>query len=132
MAIRLGTLNKVIMNGRLTRDPEHKTTAGGTQILNFGIASNRRVLKDGEWQDDACFVGVVAFGKTAENVGDRLHKGSAVLVEGRLQSRKWVAKDGSKRTTIEINAFSVQCLDKVERDEEGEGTGAASDDEIPF
>ncbi len=104
---------------------------------NFGIAVNRRFRDaSGEWRDDTCFVNVVAWQQLAERLAGRLGKGVAVLVEGRLQSRTWEAKDGGKRSTIEINAQSVQVLDK-----QGSHAPPASDepappqmddDEIPF
>ena len=135
MALRLGTLNKVLINGYLTKDPELRHTAGGTAVLNFGIASNRR-YKDasGEWQDDATFINVVAWKETAERMAERLQKGSAAFVEGRLQSRSWETKEGQKRSTIEICAITVQALDKYEEQDAGTAENAPppSDDDIPL
>lgn len=143
--VRLGTLNKVLLMGRLTRDPESRYTPSGAAVLNFGIAVNRRFRdQSGEWRDDTCFVNCVAWQKLAERLAESLKKGSAVLVEGRLQSRSWETQDGQKRSTIEVNALSVQSLDK-----RGEGSFSESspssppdapdnddsgqdDDEIPF
>lgn len=140
--VRLGTLNKVLLMGRLTRDPESRYTPSGAAVLNFGLAVNRRFRdQSGEWRDDTCFINVVAWQKLAERLTEVLKKGSAVLVEGRLQSRSWETKDGQKRNTIEVNAASVQTLDK-----RGEGSFAGQsmpeapggdtpppdDDEIPF
>ena len=113
--VRLGTLNKVLLIGRLTRDPESRFTPSGSAVLNFGIAVNRRFRdQSGEWRDDTCFINVVAWQKLAERLAETLKKGTAVLVDGRLQSRSWETQDGQKRTTIEVNAQSVQSLDKRE------------------
>ena len=141
--LRLGTLNKVLVMGRLTREPEHRKTQS-INVLNFGIAVNRRYQNNhGEWKDDTCFINVVAWNQLAERLAPLLKKGSAVLVDGRLQSRSWEAQDGAKRSTIEINAVGVQCLDKREQTQ-GEylppeypppppGDDAPpDDDELPF
>ncbi len=145
--VRLGTLNKVLLMGRLTRDPESRYTPSGAAVLNFGIAVNRRFRdQSGEWRDDVCYVNVVAWQKLAERLGEVLKKGSAVLVEGRLQSRSWETQDGQKRSTIEVNAMSVQALDKrsdgdfsPQPQSKSEPVGAGStpasgdeDDDIPF
>ena len=138
--VRLGTLNKVLLIGRLTRDPEMRYTPSGVGVLNMRLAVNRRFRdQSGEWRDDTCYIDAVAWQKTAEYLAEKLKKGSAVQVDGRLQSKSWETKDGQKRNTIEVNAMSVQCLDK--RDSfgggetpanSGEGTPPASDDDIPF
>jgi len=140
--LRLGTLNKVLLMGRLTRDPESRYTPSGAAVLNFGLAVNRRFRdQSGEWRDDVCYVNVVAWQKLAERLGEVLKKGSAVLVEGRLQSRSWEAQDGQKRSTIEVNAMTVQTLDKrgegsftpqTVPDAPGENVPTADDDDIPF
>ncbi|NNE09679.1 MAG: single-stranded DNA-binding protein [Gemmatimonadetes bacterium] len=111
--VRLPTLNKVMLTGRLTRDPETRYTPSGAAVCNMGIAVNRRYRgSSGEWQEEVCYVNIVAWSKLAERLGETLKKGSAVMVEGRLQSRSWETKDGQKRNTIEVNALSVQSLDK--------------------
>ncbi len=140
--VRLGTLNKVLLIGRLTRDPESRYTPSGAAVLNFGIAVNRRFRdQSGEWRDDTCFVNVVAWQKLAERLTEVLKKGSAVMVEGRLQSRSWETKEGQKRTTIEVNAASVQTLDKRSEgsfaaqsvpEAPGGDSSPPDDDEIPF
>lgn len=141
--LRLPTLNLVLISGRLTRDPETRFTPAGAAVTRFGLAHNRR-FKDqsGEWRDDTTFVDVVTWQKLAETVRDTLHKGSAVVVEGRLQSRNWTTNEGQKRTAFEINAMRVQNLDRVRRDEaapeeefvggSGEPAPAADDDDVPF
>ena len=141
--VRLGTLNKVLLIGRLTQDPEMRYTPSGAAVLNMRLAVNRRYQdQGGEWRDDTCFVNAVAWQKTAERLAQILKKGSAVLVEGRLQSRSWETQDGQKRTTIEVNAMSVQNLDRRDASSAQEGGTPAgsggggfpgdSDDDIPF
>jgi len=137
--LKLPTLNHVLMAGRLTRDPDLRFTPAGTAVCNFRLASSRR-FKDqsGEWRDDSTFVNVVTWRKTAENCGEYLKKGSAVLVEGRLQSRSWETEDGQKRSALEIVAQRVQFLDRVGGPEKGvpseisEGDTPTADEQVPF
>lgn len=136
--LRLPSLNRVLIAGRLTRDPELRYTPSGTAVCNLRLASSRRYKdRSGEWQDDATFVNVVAWSRTAENCGEYLKKGSAVLVEGRLQSRSWETEDGQKRSVVEINAIRVEFLDRVGAaseampSESSEGD-VSEDKEIPF
>ena len=114
--LRLPSLNKVVMTGRLTRDPEIRYTQSGTAVTTLGVASSRSYKdpKDpaGGWKEDTCFVNVVAWAQLAERCGDQLHKGSAVLLEGRLQSRTWETDEGQKRSVIEVRADRIQFLDK--------------------
>lgn len=137
--LKLPSLNRVLIAGRLTRDPDLRYTPSGTAVCNFRLASSRR-FKDqsGGWKDDSTFVNVVTWRKTAENCGEYLKKGSAVLVEGRLQSRSWETEDGQKRSTIEVVALRVQFLDRVGAPEKGappevtEGEPPAADEQVPF
>lgn len=111
--LRIPSLNRVLIAGRLTRDPELRYTPNGSAVCNFSLAVNRR-HKDqaGRWQDDATFINVVAWQAIAENINKYLHKGSPVLVEGRLESRSWENEAGQKRNVIEIRADSVRFLEK--------------------
>lgn len=118
--LRLPTLNKIVMAGRCTRDPEVRFLQSGTAVATIGLASSR-AYKDpkdpsGDWKEEVCFVNVVAWGPLAERCGDSLRKGSAVLLEGRLQSRSWEGEDGKKRSTIEIRADRIQFLDRNRSD----------------
>ncbi len=143
--VKLASLNKVMLIGRLTRDPEMRAISTGASVANLGLAVNRRYKdKSGEWKDDTCFVTVVLWQKQAEVASKYLRKGSAVYVEGRLQSRSWDGKDGEKRSVLEVNADRFEFLDKTTRREDGGGepVAAASDhfdasgpsdgDDIPF
>ena len=91
-------LNKVIIIGNLTRDPELKALPSGTQVTNIGVATNRTWKdKEGNKQDAVEFHNVVAFGRTAEIINQYLKKGSSVLIEGRLQTQSWEDKETGQR-----------------------------------
>lgn len=102
-------LNKALIIGNLTRDPELKALPSGIKVCSFGLATNR-VYKDreGARQESAEFHNIVAFGRTAELAAQYLKKGSQVYVEGRLQTRSWDGKDGEKKYRTEIVADTVQ------------------------
>jgi len=142
--LRLPSVNKILISGRLTRDPEVRYTQSGTAVATLGVASSRsyRDPKDSSgWKEETCFVNVVAWAQLAERCGDSLKKGSAVFIEGRLQSRSWETEDGNRRTAIEIRADRVQFLDRrgdaqpaLARggDSVEEEGGAMPDDDLPF
>lgn len=110
---RLPHLNRIMIVGNLTRDPELRYTSAGVPVANFKIASNKKYKDDlGNSKEDVCFIGIVAWQKLAESCSRFLKKGSAVLVEGELRSRFKENDDGTKRNLIEIRAFQVQFLDK--------------------
>jgi len=111
---RVPQINRVLITGNLTSDPDLRYTPDGQAVCNFQIASNRRYLnkKTNEWKDITTFVRVTAWGQTAERMGEVLHKGSAVYVEGSLQWRSWETQDGQKRSVVEIQALRVQNLNK--------------------
>ncbi|MBI1756779.1 MAG: single-stranded DNA-binding protein [Fimbriimonas ginsengisoli] len=112
-------LNRVVLIGRLTRDPELKTTASGKSVVDFSIAVQKRI-KPAEGPD-ADFFRITAWEKTAEFVANYLHKGRLVSVDGRLQSRKYTTTDGQNREVVEIVADSVQSLDRPREDAAGGG-----------
>jgi len=119
-----GTVNKVILIGRLGADPEVRYTAGGSAIVNLSIATNE-MWKDkqtGESQERTEWNRVVFFGRLAEIVGEYLKKGSRVYVEGSLRTRKWQDKSGNDRYTTEVAADEMQMLDG-----RGEGGGGRDD-----
>ncbi|MBI2482810.1 single-stranded DNA-binding protein [Candidatus Uhrbacteria bacterium] len=108
------TLNKVMIIGNLTRDPEIRATPGGTNVCTFGIATNR-VWSDpqGQRQEETEFHNIVAFGKLADICGQYLGRGRKVYVEGRLKTREWQAQDGAKRNRTEIIAENMIMLDRA-------------------
>lgn len=107
----MANLNKVFLIGNLTRDPELRSTPGGTAVANLGIAVNRR-FKDssGELKEEVCFLTVTVWDKQAEACCQYLKKGRPVFVEGVLQSRFWETKEGEKRSAIDVRAERVQFL----------------------
>lgn len=102
-------LNKALIIGNLTRDPEVKSLPSGIQVASFSVATNR-VWKDknGAKQESVDYHNVVVFGRQAEIVGQYLKKGSSALVEGRMQTRSWDAQDGTKKYRTEIVADRIQ------------------------
>lgn len=105
------SLNRVMLIGNLTRDPELRYVPSGQGVTAFTLAVNRTYLANtGEKKEEVSFIRVVVWGKRAEVCHEYLRKGSPVFVEGRLQSRSWDAPDGTKRSTIEVVAQNVQFL----------------------
>jgi len=105
------SLNRVLLIGNLTRDPELRYIPSGQAVTTFTIAVNRTYMANtGEKKEEVSFIRVVVWAKRAEVCHEYLKKGSPVFVEGRLQSRSWDAPDGTKRSTIEVVAQNVQFL----------------------
>ena len=105
------SLNRVVLIGRLTRDPELRQTTGGKDVASFSIAVDKRI-KPTDGSPTADFFNVSVWGQAARFVADYLGKGRLVAVDGRLQSRKFQAQDGSNREVYEIVADNVQGLDR--------------------
>lgn len=114
----MAAYNKVILMGNLTRNPELRYTPSGTPVASFGLATNRRFKQGDELKEEVCFIDIVVFGKQAEHCGQYLSKGNGVIVDGRLQQRRWETEDGQKRSKHEVVAQSVTFLPK--RGESGE------------
>ncbi|MDD4894736.1 MAG: single-stranded DNA-binding protein [Candidatus Omnitrophica bacterium] len=107
----MASFNKVLLIGNLTKDPELRYTPQGTAVVNLRIAVNRKFRdKNQELKEEVCFVTAVVWNKQAETCNQYLHKGSPVLVEGRLQSRSWEDASGQKRNVLEVRAERVQFL----------------------
>lgn len=102
-------LNKVILVGRVTADPQVRSTPGGQSVTTIGVATNRTWTdKQGQKQEQTEFHNVVLWGRTAEIAGQYLTKGAMVLIEGRLQTRSWTDKQGQQRKTTEVMAERMQ------------------------
>lgn len=102
-------LNKVMLCGNITKDPELKQTKSGQNVCSFSIATNRKWKdKSGQQQEDVQFHNCVAWGRTAEVICQYSLKGAGLLIEGRLQTRTWDAKDGTKRYTTEVVVENMQ------------------------
>jgi len=108
----MANLNKVLLIGNLTRDPELRHTPKGTAVGEIGLAVNRRVSDgSGGWKDETTFVDVTLWGTTAENAAKYLSKGRPVFIEGRLDLQSWEDKEtGQKRTKLKVIAETVQFL----------------------
>ena len=108
----MASFNKVILMGNLTRDPELRYTPKGTAIAKIGLAVNRVWTNEaGEKKEEVTFVDVDVFGRTAENVGQYMRKGSPILIEGRLRLDQWDDKQtGQKRSKLGVVAETVQFL----------------------
>jgi single-strand DNA-binding protein len=117
----MASLNKVLLIGNLTRDPELRYTPQGTAVANLRLAVNRRFKsKTNELKEETCFITAVVWNKMAESCNQFLHKGSPVFIEGRLQSRSWEdTASGKNRTVIEVRAERVQFLGKAEKGSAG-------------
>ena len=148
-------INRVLVTGNLTKDPELRSTPSGTSICKLRIAVNsRRKDASGQWVDKPNYFNVTVWGAQGENCAQYLSKGRPVAVQGRLDWREWESQDGSKRQAVEIIAESVQFLgsrsdnqggggngfqpqsdvpaDTSDFEGAGVGSGGGSDDDIPF
>ena len=136
-------MNKVVLFGRLGRDPEVRGTADNGKVCNLSLATTERFKdKTGEWQEATEWHRVVAFGRTAETCEQFLAKGREILVEGRLRTRDWEDQAGTKRYTTEVVAANVTFAggrggggaeDRAYGNGGARGRAAVDlDDEIPF
>ena len=149
-----GTVNKVILIGRLGKDPEMRYTSSGTAVVNFSLATNHFMKdQDGNNSDTTEWHQVVAFGRTAEVAGEYLNKGKLVYIEGRLQTRSWDDQNGQKRYKTEVVCSNLQLLgskgdadisqedaptmertteDKIEKESQAAPAGSEEEDDLPF
>ncbi len=103
-------INEVRLLGNVTADPDLRFTPGGSAVLTFSIATNRRYKKGEEWVEDVTFHNVVVWGQRAQSLAQRLQKGTKAHVSGRLQTRSWDGQDGKKQYRTEIVADEVILL----------------------
>lgn len=126
--------NKVILLGRLTRDPQLSYLPSNTPVVDFSLASSRTYKKqDGSQGEETCFADCQIFGKRAEVINKYLHKGDPLLVEGRLKFEQWQAQDGSKRSKLRIFVENFEFIGgkKSESEQSTEPPFNPSDD-VPF
>jgi single-strand DNA-binding protein len=140
------SINRVVLVGNLTRDPELRHTPSGTPVCSLRLAVNtRRKDESGQWTDKPNYFDITVWGQQGENCAQYLSKGRPIAVDGRLEWREWEAQDGSKRQAVEIVADSVQFLGGRMEGEApayvpaGAAAGAGddfpsspTDDDIPF
>jgi len=135
-------LNRVMLIGRLTRDPEVRFLPSGTQATSFSVAVNRKFKdKNGEWKEEAYFFDIEAFGQVAERVGS-LGKGYQILIEGSLRQDRWESPSGEKRSKVKIVADRIALIAKPgdrnikstspEKDLNIPGEDFESDEDVPF
>ena len=110
-------LNKAIIMGRLTRDPEIKTTQSGLSVCSFSVACDRDIVSKGSTERETDFINVTAWRSTADFIGKYFYKGRMIVVVGRIQVRNYTDKDGNKRTATEIVADSVYFGDSKKNDD---------------
>ncbi len=140
-----GSINKVILIGRLGSDPEVRYTPSGAAVANFNVATNRGYKdKEGNWKDETDWHRVVVWNRTAEFCKEYVKKGYRVYVEGRLQTRSWEDQSGQKRFTTEVVALDVQLLESQQQSGASAGNAGApmemepptdmeiSQDDVPF
>lgn len=147
-------INRVVLTGNLTRDPELRSTGGGTPVCSLRVAVNtrRKDQTSGEWVDKPNYFDVTVWGQQGENCAQYLAKGRPVAVDGRLEWREWQDQSGNKRQSVDIIADSVQFLGSREGGENGGrftpqsdvpadtgdfqqapvAAGGSTDDDIPF
>ena len=140
----MASYNKVILMGRLTRDPELKYLPSGTAVARFGLAVNHTYTdrQSGEKREEVCFVDLDAFGRTAETINEYLQKGRSVLIEGRLRFRTWETDDGQKRSKHDVFVERFAFADSRQTDQDslrdegseyaGGGEQQSTTDDIPF
>jgi len=117
-------INRVVLTGRLTSDPELRSLPSGTSVCKLRLACNtrRKIEQTGKWEDKPNYFNVKVFGARGENAARYLSKGRPVAIDGRLEWREWEGQDGAKRQAIEIIADTVQFLGS--RDDPSGGGGA--------
>lgn len=138
------SINRVCISGNLTRDPEIRSTAGGTSVMGFGVAVNdrRKNAQTGEWEDYPNFVDCTLFGKRAEALERYLSKGSKVAIEGKLRWSQWES-DGGKRSKLEVVVDEIEFMSLRDDGDGGHQYGSARppqkpaqadlyDEDIPF
>lgn len=137
------SINKVILMGNLTRDPQLTYLPSNTPVVEFGLAMNHKYKKqDGTQVDDTCFVDCQLFGKRAEVVNKYFKKGDPIFIEGRLKFEQWTTQDGTKRSKLRVFVENFEFVgSKKTRDEEPEPLDQShpvftpntnGDDDIPF
>ena len=114
--------NKVVLLGRLTRDPEIRYTGAGMAVCEFSLATHHHYKVNEEIKEDICYVDIVVFGKSGESSKEYLKKGARVLIDGRLVQRRWETAEGKKRSKHEVVANSIQFIDAGSGFEPGKGS----------
>lgn len=131
-----GDLNEVTLLGNVTKDPDLRFTPGGAGVISFSIATNRRYKKDENWVDEPSFHNIVVWNQ-AEQLAQRIKKGTRILIKGRIQTRSWDGADGKKQYKTEVVADKVILIARFEGDNNfdgnqgGNGGGRSSRNSAP-
>lgn len=109
------SINHVNISGNLTRDPELRSTAGGTNILSFGVAVNdrRKNPQTGKWQDVPNFIDCIVFGQRAEALSRFISKGAKVSIDGKLHYSSWETKEGDRRSKLEVIVDEIEFMSRA-------------------
>jgi single-strand DNA-binding protein len=126
----MASLNKVLLLGNLTRDPELRSAKNGTAIAHLALAVNSRYRQNNVDKEDTLFIDVVTFGRLAETASEYLEKGRPVLIEGRLQWQSWTGQDGQKHSKHAVLADRIQFLGT--RSPEESAVPEAGDEDVPY
>jgi len=111
-------LNKTLIAGNLTRDPEKKALPTGSNVTNFSVAVNRVWYKDEQKQEATEYINIVAFGKQADTIAQYFKKGSSIFVEGRIQTRSWEDKEGNKKYATEVIMENFQFVNSTKQEKQ--------------
>lgn len=127
------SINRVILSGNITRNPEHRATASGTDVLTFGIAVNdrRKNPSTGAWEDAANFVDCIVFGNRAQGLSKVLSKGMKIALEGKLRYTSW-EQNGAKRSKLEVVVDEVELLSARSQDAQLNASPDYFAQDIPF
>lgn len=139
----MANVNRVILLGNLTRDPELRYTQGGAAVCSFGLAVNRKYTSNGEQRESTTFVDLTAWGKQAELIEKHLGRGQPIFVEGRLEFDTWDGKDGEKKSKLSVTVEQFQFIGSKGDRADGGGsrrqaeraassTGADDFGDVPF
>ena len=112
-----GDLNEVTLLGNVTKDPDLRFTPGGSAVISFSLATNRRYKKEENWVDEPSFHNIVVWNQ-AEQLAQRIKKGTRILIQGRIQTRSWDGSDGKKQYKTEVVADKVILISRFEGDRE--------------
>lgn len=143
--LRFPRINTVILSGRLTRDVELRYLPNGTPVAKVPIAFDRSYQKDGQWMQETSYTDVTVWGRRAEQCGEELHKGSAVLVEGYLKTRMYTDSNNQNRKITEIVSNKISFLERSTQENPQDGyqkdqapmptsrpASEITDDDVPF
>ncbi|MFN3947254.1 MAG: single-stranded DNA-binding protein [Aquificaceae bacterium] len=124
-------LNRVIIIGRLVKDPAIRYLTSGTQLVEFSIVYSRRYMVGETWKEESHFFDVRAYGKLAESISTRLSKGYTVVIEGRLVQERWQDKEGNARSKVRILADAVRIINKPKMEEPAEEVELKAEESLP-